>query len=134
MHALFPAFGVKRGIREYSWYGNFQPTPITDIYKVRIHYHIDDTPDVKVLFPKLERRASGESIPHLYSRNRLCLYKPGTGQWDTRMFLAETIVPWTSLWLYYYEMWHNTGEWLGGGEHPPEKLSAKVPDLSHQEQ
>ena len=30
----------------------------------------------------------------------------------------ETIVPWASLWLYYYEVWHATGEWLGGGEHP----------------
>jgi len=22
------------------------------------------------------------------------------------------------LWLYYYEVWHLTDEWLGGGEHP----------------
>ena len=31
---------------------------------------------------------------------------------------AETIVPWACLWLYYYEVWHATGEWLGGGLHP----------------
>jgi len=30
----------------------------------------------------------------------------------------ETIVPWACLWLYYYEVWHTTGEWLGGGLHP----------------
>ncbi|EKK00114.1 hypothetical protein RBSH_04450 [Rhodopirellula baltica SH28] len=22
------------------------------------------------------------------------------------------------MWLMYYEFWHATGEWLGGGEHP----------------
>src|SRR5438034_3968094 len=26
--------------------------------------------------------------------------------------------PVACLWLYYYEVWHTTGEWLGGGLHP----------------
>jgi hypothetical protein len=34
------------------------------------------------------------------------------------MYIHESIVPWTSLWLYYYEIWHATGEWLGGGHDP----------------
>jgi hypothetical protein len=31
------------------------------------------------------------------------------------MKIATTIIPWLSLWLYYYEVWHATGEWMGGG-------------------
>jgi hypothetical protein len=31
------------------------------------------------------------------------------------MAVADTTVPWTALWLYHYEVWHATGEWLGGG-------------------
>jgi hypothetical protein len=32
------------------------------------------------------------------------------------MLLADTILPWTSEWLFYYELWSVNGyEWLGGG-------------------
>ncbi len=37
------------------------------------------------------------------------------------MTLADTILPWASLWLFYYEVWLATGEWVGGGEHPGER-------------
>jgi len=41
--------------------------------------------------------------------------------------VATTIVPWTSLWLRHYEVWHVTGEWWGGGEHPEIGQSAVTP-------
>jgi hypothetical protein len=36
------------------------------------------------------------------------------------MLLDRTIVPWAVLWLYFFEEWLRSGEWLGGGEHPGE--------------
>ena len=36
--------------------------------------------------------------------------------------IANTIIPWTVEWLYYYELWQATGEWLGGGEHPENEI------------
>ncbi|MGH8092034.1 MAG: hypothetical protein ACREIF_00990 [Chthoniobacterales bacterium] len=41
------------------------------------------------------------------------------------MRLADTIVPWTSRWLYFYEIWLATGEWMGGGipHDPPGSFS-----------
>jgi hypothetical protein len=27
-------------------------------------------------------------------------------------------VPWTALWLFYFEEWLVSNEWKGGGEHP----------------
>ena len=57
-------------------------------------------------------------------QKRLCLYLPGSGQWTGEMVLATTVVPWAALWLYHYEMWHLTGEWLGGGHEPGDE---KIP-------
>jgi len=38
------------------------------------------------------------------------------------MLLADTIVPWLMSWLFFYEIWHAIGEWLGGGvEHSARK-------------
>ena len=57
--------------------------------------------------------------------------KPVTISLDPRsdMTIATTIVPWLSLWLYYYEIWLATGSWQGGGvDHEPK--SEKV-DVSH---
>jgi len=34
------------------------------------------------------------------------------------MRLDQTIVPWTSLWLFHLEEWLSSDDWKGGGEHP----------------
>ena len=34
------------------------------------------------------------------------------------MRLVDTIVPWSILWLFYFEDWLETDEWKGGGMHP----------------
>ena len=66
--------------------------------------------------PQLEPR-DGESIPHVFGDGTLCLFRFKYHEWNATMSIAETMIPWTALWLYYYEIWHATGEWLGGGEH-----------------
>ena len=52
-------------------------------------------------------------LPHVYSNGDLRLYLPG--QWNESMLLADTILPWTSQWLLYYELWLITGHWVGSG-------------------
>ena len=34
------------------------------------------------------------------------------------MRLDQTIVPWTALWLLYFEEWLFSDEWAGGGVYP----------------
>ena len=46
----------------------------------------------------------------MYDQERLCLYLPGSGEWSGGMSLAHTVIPWVSVWLFYYELWHATGE------------------------
>lgn len=101
-----------------TWRGPMRPTPLSTEYVVRITYKLGSAPSVDVLDPKLMPRAPGEKIPHTYTENRLCLYLPRANDWTARDLIADTIVPWTSFWLFFYETWHATGEWLGGGEHP----------------
>lgn len=97
--------------------GEVQPLPLSASYRVRIEYEAADYPRVWVLAPKLLPRDESP-IPHMYNQERLCLYLPGAGQWSGELSLAHVVIPWISLWLHHYELWHATGEWLGGGVEP----------------
>ena len=117
---LFPGSSacVKRNC--LIWEGCLKPTPISQTYTIRLTYKFDDSPEVNVLKPELlipeEKR-----LPHTYPGNRLCLYYPGSKDWQGNMLLSKTIIPWISEWLYFYELWLVTGEWYGGGVHPRSK-------------
>jgi hypothetical protein len=100
--------------------GDYQPSPLSETYRVRTLYEFGSPVDVRVLSPELRRRTPDEKIPHMYLQERLCLFLPWADQWAGDKILADTIIPWTSLWLHYYELWLATGEWLGGGHQPEE--------------
>jgi hypothetical protein len=98
------------------WIVALQPTPLSVTYRVRIEYVLGDRPHVTVIDPQLER-PRGEPLPHVFPHDELCLYfREFDGRTD---LIAKTIVPWASEWLYFYEVWLTTGEWHGGGVHPP---------------
>lgn len=108
-----------RVVRNSLWIkGELQPTSRSEIYTVEIIYHFKQRPIINILNPVLIKNFKGESIPHVYPGNKLCLYQPRYNEFKFSDFISDTIIPWISLWLYYYEVWHITGDWLGGGEHP----------------
>lgn len=103
-----------------------QPTSISREYSLRLTYRRGDRPEVRVLAPNIPELAAGHGrVPHLYEHShpvRLCLYLPRAREWGPEMSLAQTVVPWSIDWLFYFEIWLATGEWNGGGEHPlPER-------------
>lgn len=102
------------------WTGSLQPTPFSRPYLLRLDYTLKKCPKIWVTNPPLESR-DDQKPPHLYPGDRLCLFHPSYGEWSSDKFIADTIIPWASLWLYYYEMWLATGIWYGGGEHPTAK-------------
>lgn len=108
-----------------QWDGPIQPTPLSAIYQVRIHYLLDASlPLIRVMSPGLDD-ARGV-IPHRYISGNLCLYFWKTGfihEWMPHMPIAYTILPWATHWLYHYENWLITGGWQGGGIHPPVEQS-----------
>lgn len=119
MRELYPHFTFtwERGL--IRWVGDVQPTDASCRYHIAIAYRLEQTPKVNVLSPRLVDRGDGKPIPHRYKEGNLCLYLTNSGEWTIDQYIAETFVPWTSLWLYHYEVWLATGEWLGGGVHPP---------------
>lgn len=68
---------------------------------------------IEVIDPPISPLKKGGRIPHTFKDNNLCVHK--RGEWDSTKLIQDTIIPWVSLWLYYYEIWKITGEWLGGG-------------------
>lgn len=98
--------------------GVLQPTARSESYHFVLRYDLKGIPNVRITSPELKENEKGEVIPHLYSTQNLCLYRPKYLEFQKKHFLCDTVIPWISLWLYYYEVWHLTGEWIGGGEHP----------------
>lgn len=115
MKTLHPQFSVSIGKGRAVWTGEVTPSALSERYVVQVIYKQGRSPRISVLSPKLRRRADGKPIPHTYPGDELCLYFPPAREWHTNKFIAETIVPWISLWLFYYEGWLATGDWLGGG-------------------
>lgn len=105
--------------------GALQPTSRSAAYNFVLKYNLTDSPKIKIVSPELKRNEKGEEAEHLYPNGYLCLYQPKYREFTRTDLLTDTIIPWASLWLYHYEVWHLTGEWLGGGEHPKSKTKSK---------
>jgi hypothetical protein len=102
------------------WEFDALPTPLSRLYRLRICQRKNQYPEVFVLNPSLTVLANGKQLPHVYSEKpvKLCLHFPSYNEWTFDKAIADTIVPWSYLWLFYFEQWLATGEWLGGGKHP----------------
>lgn len=104
---------LKRG--KLLWTGELQPTVFSPIYRVRITHDGRSTPSVRVLSPPLRPDDQGR-LPHMYKNGTLCLHLED--EWAPTDSLVESVVPWTSEWLFFYEIWKATGQWTGsGGDH-----------------
>lgn len=124
----FPGFKgrVRRG--RAVWRGSLQPRPTSPIYQVQIVYKLKELPKAYVLSPALAPGAQ-----HLYPDGSLCLYWPHEWWWRSDCIIAETIIPWTASWLYFYELWLDTGEWLGPSSHDaPKREQPNANTTEHQ--
>ncbi|MBV7317010.1 hypothetical protein [Shewanella sp. NIFS-20-20] len=118
---------ISNNDKTVQWEGTLQPTPFSREYRVVIRYTLSHPPVCIVRDPDLPALAEGRVIPHVYQNQtgirgtQLCLYLPVVKQkskvseWQPTMFLANTILPWASMWLLYFEFWLSSGEWDGGG-------------------
>lgn len=111
----WPTFRLRARGKRYVWEGTLRPTRLSPTYTVRVEHADRWPPRVFVVSPPLEAR-DGAKVPHRYGDGSLCLNLPG--EWSGSEFIADTTIPWAVHWLYHYEVWRVTGEWLGGGAHP----------------
>lgn len=97
--------------------GIVQPTVISPEYVVEVVYEQTKPPRVYVISPKLEIHPEKEKLPHVWDdTGSLCLY---VDEYDQNSdLLTESIIVWITWWLYYYEIWLQTGKWVAKGTHP----------------
>lgn len=79
---------------------------------VEIRYEISYRPVIHVLCPKLSTWGELTRQPHTFRDGHQA------HEWNGNKLIATTIIPWTCLWLAFYETWLDTGCWLGEGTHP----------------
>lgn len=104
----FPTFTLyKNNHRDIFWLGELQPDPASPVYTVRIQYD-PYSPKVYILKPEVLNNA-----PHRYGDKSLCLYHPNDKSYKPDLLIADTLVPWTSEWLYFYNIWLEEGVWWG---------------------
>lgn len=119
----FPSFKFYRNEKEAYWVGLLKPSSNSCTYTVKIIYKFKKPPKVFVLKPDILK-----SSPHIYSDRSLCLYYPFDKDYNNKLsVISDTIIPWTAEWLYYYEIWLNSGIWWGP-EAPHEKGALKRVD------
>lgn len=108
------------GVGKFHYHYYVQPTVMSRKYLIRISYEQYKRPKVIVMEPDLVNIANNRKLPHVYQQNppELCLYLPNTGEWSPEKLISNTILPWSILWLYYFEDWLATDLWNGGGVHP----------------
>jgi hypothetical protein len=113
----FPEGSVVVRGRRVIWLGALKPTELSRSYLVEVDYLLKQEPVVRVRSSLATRE--GESLPHVWNHAQriLCLHR--SSDWTPRMLLANSILPWASEWLFFYEIWLVTGQWDGGGEWTP---------------
>jgi hypothetical protein len=115
----FPVFRIDTARNRLTAVASLKPTLLSNIYTVELQYEVPRRPRVRVLKPELRLAPGSRKLPHVFEENDLCLHVPG--EWRPDLRIDQFIVPWISFWLYFYEAWLATGEWLGGGHEPLKK-------------
>jgi hypothetical protein len=121
--------------QELNFHAGIAPGNFGRLYRCLLRVLPDGArPDMIVVEPDLALLAGRRKIPHTYAYKGkgtcLCLWWPKKRDWVPQMKFADTLIPWTAEWLYYFEIWLKTGEWAGGGVHPDRTHSWACPTIS----
>jgi hypothetical protein len=110
MKQLYPHFkSKKREKYDIEFTGTLKVKLELPTYTVSIQYRGNKNPIVKVISPALV-----ENAPHIYpTEKNLCLYHPSDFNWQKEKLIANEIMDWTAAWIYFYEVWLQTGKWYG---------------------
>lgn len=108
MKSKYPQFKSKRIGDKVVFTGELFIKPELPQYTVSIEYNGNNRPKVKVISPDLV-----EKPPHTFSDKSLCLYHSSNFNWSAEKLIAKQIMDWTIEWIYFYEYWLQTGNWIG---------------------
>lgn len=112
LRQLFPLSLIRVSAGHLLWRGSVRPSEASDTYQLELEYRRRATPKVKVTAPDLVPNSDG-LLPHVWDTGHLCVHR--FGDWQPRLLLTRTFIPWSAEWLVYYELWRATGIWHGDG-------------------
>jgi len=101
-----------------TWQGNWCPSDLSDTYLIRVTYTFRSRPVIAVLRPTLRLAEGKNKLPHTYAGGQLDICVHESDEWNSKMLIADRIMPWISQWLRFYEYWEQTGSWEGKGTNP----------------
>ncbi len=118
MHMKYPELKIAMRRNEGIWTGLWWPHALSDRYHIRVSYSVGRRPKIAVLEPQLQLAKGKAKLPHTYGDGQMdiCVHRPD--EWWPALYIADTIMPWISQWLRFYEVWEQTGSWEGEGTHP----------------
>ncbi|MXX97367.1 MAG: nucleotidyltransferase [Rhodothermaceae bacterium] len=109
MKSKFPDFQCGNKGDGIVFTGTLKPGETLQSYKIAVKYTPSCHPKVFVLSPELHSMA-----PHVWPDDKsLCLVNPKVFPWHPSHLVAKVTIPWTALWLFFYEGWLDTGIWYG---------------------
>ncbi len=106
MQESFRGFRFSAG--QNAWFGTLQPTEKSPEYLVKVSYQDYSAPKVEVVSPQLRPNPK-----HTFADGSLCLFYQDDQAWDGKNLLSKTVLLWAAEWLYCYEIWLASGEWIG---------------------
>lgn len=101
--------------------GIVRPDPMFRPYDVMFQFDYGH-PNVTIMSPDLKIPPDQLADTHMYRSQEPCLFRPHAGDWRPESMRFTVLVTWMQEWIIFHEIWRATGEWLGGGEHPPQQL------------
>lgn len=108
MKSKYPQFhSTVKGVC-VTFTGELMVKPELPTYTISVEYRGGQKPLVHVISPALV-----ENAKHTYSDKSLCLYHPDNFNWHSSRLVAKEIMQWTIAWIYFYEYWLQSGEWIG---------------------
>ena len=117
LKSLYPSSNLKykEPGKFFVWKYCLDPTGLGEVYTIEVRYKKGKSPEVYVIDPVLEKRNNEHKLPHIYSSDKsfpkLCLYDPKKSEWNSTMFIADSIIPWAAEWIFFYQIWLLTGKW-----------------------
>ena len=110
----FPSFKCDIKLDVLTCNMKITPSEGCATYSILIKYKFLKTPRVSVVSPKIPKEL-WKRVHVFPTTGELCLFdcRQGGQPWKSEDNIHETIIPWTSEWLVYYELFLKLGEWLG---------------------
>lgn len=108
MRSLWPQFTHKCVGNKIIFTGCLKVSEEIQEYKIKVVYDGGSAPRVYILRPQLV-----DNPKHVYKEGCLCLYHPDNFKWNAHKLVAQEIMQWTCAWIYCYEYWLQSGEWVG---------------------